>query len=189
MLHLSLGYGSGMSIKTSRHESAKTTFDLAQQNCARVRNIVVGSSLYGNVSEDRAIIGFCTSLAQEVAPFKIGVTVLEPGGVKTAMAHEFSTAESIEEPYRGTFSATFEAVRGNKDIWGGPTEIAAAVVRLSHAESPPLRLLLGRDTVGIGKFVSTTQAASDEECQHLNLFSEQRLDISGNQYAKVMVTM
>jgi NADP-dependent 3-hydroxy acid dehydrogenase YdfG len=82
------------------------------------------------------------SLAAEVAPFGIKVTIIEPG----AYATEFGTSESLRfaaglEAY-SDFKNHFLAGLGSMEQ-GEPAATPAAIFAVVDAEQPPLRLFLG----------------------------------------------
>jgi NAD(P)-dependent dehydrogenase (short-subunit alcohol dehydrogenase family) len=58
----------------------------------------VGLSAYQ--SAKWAVSGFSTGLAQEVAPFGVTVTVLEPSGMVTDWAGSSMTIPPVSEPYQ-----------------------------------------------------------------------------------------
>ncbi|KAF3147258.1 hypothetical protein TWF703_000098 [Orbilia oligospora] len=95
-----------------------------------------------------AVGGFSTGLAQEVAPFGIKVTVLEPGGIRTDWAGSSMNIPAISEPYQETVGAFAEFLR---DFSGKepslPEKIARIIIGLSEADDVPLRLLIGTDAV------------------------------------------
>jgi NAD(P)-dependent dehydrogenase (short-subunit alcohol dehydrogenase family) len=85
--------------------------------------------------------GFSESLSQEVAPFGIHVTIIEPGGFTT----DWSGSSSVHaqqtptyDPMRERRTAQFSKVKR-----GDPTATSAAILKVVDAENPPLRLLLG----------------------------------------------
>ena len=93
-----------------------------------------------------ALEGFSESLAKEVAPFGIAVTIVEPGPFRT----EFLTNESLRyggntiadyDERRVKVRASFE-VRNHKQP-GDPVKLADAMVRLSREAKPPLRFAAG----------------------------------------------
>ena len=93
-----------------------------------------------------ALEGFSESLAKEVAPFGIAVTIVEPGPFRT----DFLTNESLRyggntnadyDEHRVKVRASFE-VRNNKQP-GDPVKLADAMVRLSREAKPPLRFAAG----------------------------------------------
>jgi NAD(P)-dependent dehydrogenase (short-subunit alcohol dehydrogenase family) len=93
-----------------------------------------------------ALEGFSESLALEVAPFGILVTIVEPGPFRT----DFLSAESIRfgahaladyDERRPALRASFEQRDGRQP--GDPAKLAAAVVRLAGEPAPPMRFVAG----------------------------------------------
>ena len=93
-----------------------------------------------------ALEGFSESLAREVAPFGIAVTIVEPGPFRT----DFLTNESLRyggnriadyDERRVQVRASFEA--RNHSQPGDPVRLADALVRLSREAKPPLRFAAG----------------------------------------------
>ena len=91
-----------------------------------------------------AIEGFVESVAQEVAPFGITFTLVEPGPAKTAFAGGLVTAEPMPV-YDATPAG--EVRRGLADgsfaVTGDPAKMVTAMIACADAASPPKRLLLG----------------------------------------------
>ncbi|MFI5613727.1 SDR family oxidoreductase [Amycolatopsis sp. NPDC051903] len=88
---------------------------------------------------------FSTSLAQEVAPFGVHVTIIEPTGYSTDWSGSSAVhAEPLDlyEPARQA-----RAARTRPGLVGDPTATADAVLTLVDSDNPPLRLFLGRDLV------------------------------------------
>lgn len=134
----------------------------------------VGSpGLCGYQSAKWAVGGFSTVLAQEVKPFGIKVTVLEPGGMKTDWAGPSMIDGPISEPYKDTVGA-FKAFRQRPEVlgnWSDPAKISEAILLVSKADDPPLRLLLGPDTVEYAKMASEQLAASDAKWRDVTTLS------------------
>ncbi|GAA1688864.1 hypothetical protein GCM10009765_42900 [Fodinicola feengrottensis] len=108
----------------------------------------VGSGLYA--ATKFAVEAITESLAGEVGPLGIRVTVVEPGAFRT----DFLTPESIRPAavtlpdYDGTAGVarrTLIAADGRQA--GDPGKAAEAIVELAHANNPPLRLQLGPDSI------------------------------------------
>jgi NAD(P)-dependent dehydrogenase (short-subunit alcohol dehydrogenase family) len=98
-----------------------------------------------------ALEGFSQSLAQEVAPFGVHVTLIEPAGFSTDWSGSSSrTAEAL--PAYADLHAENERVR--KTRWaapGDPTASAAAVLKVVDADEPPLRVFFGDAPLGLAK--------------------------------------
>jgi NAD(P)-dependent dehydrogenase (short-subunit alcohol dehydrogenase family) len=97
-----------------------------------------------------AVEGLTEALAMELAPLGIFATVVEPGFFRT----DFLDASSLVSTTTriADYAATVGAMR---DIAGGlsgkqpgdPQKLAAAILKLADSEKPPVRLMLGSDTV------------------------------------------
>ncbi|SCV61354.1 related to ketoreductases [Fusarium fujikuroi] len=92
-----------------------------------------------------AVGGFSTVLSKELASFGIKVTVAEPTGINNNMG---VTATDNSKEYSG---------------WTEVSEIARAIIHLSNAEDPPLRIVLGKDALQKAEMVAKTLAESDEK--------------------------
>jgi NAD(P)-dependent dehydrogenase (short-subunit alcohol dehydrogenase family) len=90
--------------------------------------------------------GFSESLAKEVAPFGVKVTIVEPGGFRTDFAGSSTKLREGRPEYDATVG---KAVRFQREFNGNqpgdPARAAAALLRLVSAENPPLRIVLGSD--------------------------------------------
>jgi NAD(P)-dependent dehydrogenase (short-subunit alcohol dehydrogenase family) len=97
-----------------------------------------------------AVEGISETLAGEVAPIGIKVTVVEPGFFRTDFLDDASlsrTAQQIED-YADTVGKTrAHAADVNHGQRGDPRKLAQAFMALANAKNPPLRLPLGSDTV------------------------------------------
>jgi NAD(P)-dependent dehydrogenase (short-subunit alcohol dehydrogenase family) len=110
---------------------------------AGIRGIAAGS-LY--CATKFAVEGFSESLAQELAPFGIHVTLIEPGPFRT----DFLTPESLRfaavevadyDDRRAQMRASFEQRNGKQA--GDPVRLAEAIVTLSREAAPPMRFAAG----------------------------------------------
>ncbi|MFF4756179.1 SDR family NAD(P)-dependent oxidoreductase [Streptomyces sp. NPDC002514] len=115
-----------------------------------------------------AVGGFSTVLAQEVAPFNVKVTVLEPGGMRTDWAGSSMTVPPISDPYQQTVGAFVDMIRnpGPETTVANsahPDQVAEAVVNLAGRADAPVRLLLGRDAVQYAGAAAQALAESDEK--------------------------
>lgn len=98
-----------------------------------------------------AVEGFSESLAKEVAPFGIQVTIIEPGPFRT----DFLTSRSLRfgqkriadyDDRRAALVAGIEERNGRQP--GDPERLAKAIVDLADLDKPPLRFLAGSVAVG-----------------------------------------
>ena len=117
-----------------------------------------------------AVGGFSTVLAQEVAPFGIQVTVLEPGGIRTDWAGSSMTIPPISKPYEqtvGQFAGFLRAYHGQEPSI--PARIAGVILSLAGREDAPVRLLLGPDAVDYAPKYAQALAESDEKWLDVSL--------------------
>jgi NAD(P)-dependent dehydrogenase (short-subunit alcohol dehydrogenase family) len=93
------------------------------------------------------IEGFMESTALDVAPFNIGVTIVEPGGARTEF--RFGSLK-LAEPLAAYDRTPATMVRGARDRShppiGDPAKMAARIIASADAEPAPLRLVLGSDS-------------------------------------------
>jgi NAD(P)-dependent dehydrogenase (short-subunit alcohol dehydrogenase family) len=90
--------------------------------------------------------GFSETLAKEVAPFGVKVTIVEPGGFRTDFAGASTTLQEGRPEYDSTVGATARFQRDyNGKQPGDPVKAAQALLLLASDENPPLRIVLGRD--------------------------------------------
>jgi NAD(P)-dependent dehydrogenase (short-subunit alcohol dehydrogenase family) len=102
-----------------------------------------GFSIYG--ATKWALEGAMESLAAEVRPFGIKVTIVRPGPFRTAfVGRSLEQASARWEEYEGTsgkFQRFLEKMEGTQP--GDPERAADAIIAAVEAERPPLRLALG----------------------------------------------
>ncbi|KAJ5652140.1 Bcboa17 [Penicillium longicatenatum] len=119
-----------------------------------------------------AVGGFSTVLAQEVAPFGINVTVLEPGGIRTDWAGSSMQIPPVSEPYQatvGAFAAFLRQLSGTEISM--PNKVADIVLKVLGEKEPPLRLLVGPDAVEHAGKVAEVLSASDRKWEELSISS------------------
>ncbi len=105
-----------------------------------------GSGFYA--ASKFAVEGMSQSLAQEVAPLGIKVTLVEPGAFRTDFLSEHSlrTRDIGIPDYATTAGAALTALENmaGKQI-GDPDRAAAAIIKAVRSPEPPLHLVLGSD--------------------------------------------
>ncbi|MEU3983463.1 SDR family oxidoreductase [Streptomyces sp. NPDC026672] len=110
-----------------------------------------GQTVYPNFGYYHAskwgIEGFCETVAREIAPFGIGMTIVEPGATPTGFGAALDTAPAMPE-YEDTPAG--EGRRAFADpsfvLPNDPHKIAKAMIDLVDSGNVPLRLPLGSDT-------------------------------------------
>jgi NAD(P)-dependent dehydrogenase (short-subunit alcohol dehydrogenase family) len=93
-----------------------------------------------------AVEGFSESLALEVAPLGIKVTIVEPSGFRTDWAGRSAAEATNRIPdYAPTAGKNRDDIRGYSGKQAGdPARAAAAIIAAVESPNPPLRLLLGK---------------------------------------------
>jgi NAD(P)-dependent dehydrogenase (short-subunit alcohol dehydrogenase family) len=92
------------------------------------------------------IEGFYEALAQEVEPFGIHTTLVEPGMIRTSF-YEAATRVPVSEPYQG--GPADRKPIPLEQMPGSQTRVVAAMIEAALSENPPRRLLLGSDAYGL----------------------------------------
>lgn len=122
-----------------------------------------GSSLY-NASK-WGVEGFAEAMALELAPFNIGVTIVEPGGARTSFRTAVAANLSAPVPgYEGTPANIVHAsVKDTSRLPIGDPGKMAQVMIDSVAQTPaPRRLLLGSDAYLVIRKALTERLADVE---------------------------
>jgi NAD(P)-dependent dehydrogenase (short-subunit alcohol dehydrogenase family) len=110
-----------------------------------------GQTTYPNFSYYHAskwgIEGFCEAIAPEIAPFGIGMTIVEPGAMPTSFGSSLDSAPIMPEYDAGPAGDVRRAIAsGDFPLANDPAKVAAAIVEVAEAEPAPLRVPLGVDT-------------------------------------------
>ncbi len=102
-----------------------------------------GNSLYH--ATKWGIEGFVESVAQEVAPFGIGMTIVEPGGARTEFRYGSAQVAQPLSVYDQTPAHRFMRMLDPKNglAPGDPARMAARIIESVDVEPAPLRLVLG----------------------------------------------
>ncbi len=93
-----------------------------------------------------AVDGLSESLAKEVAPLGIKVTIVAPSGFRTDWAgRSAKNSATVIEDYHSTAHANKNNIRGySGNQPGDPARAALAIIKAVESAHPPLRLLLGK---------------------------------------------
>ncbi|MET7695899.1 SDR family NAD(P)-dependent oxidoreductase [Streptomyces sp. NPDC005483] len=88
-----------------------------------------------------ALEGLSEALSQEVAPFGIKVTVIEPGGFATDFKNSSVFTAHRQDAYDPLHASLTEMSAAAQ--MPGPEGVGGAILQLVDAEEPPLRVLFG----------------------------------------------
>jgi NAD(P)-dependent dehydrogenase (short-subunit alcohol dehydrogenase family) len=128
---------------------------MRRQRAGRVINIssvagVVGfahCAAYG--ASKFAVEGLSLSVAQEIEPFGIRVTVVEPGFFRTGLLDpksvEWSSAHIADYGPAGKVAATWEVYNGQQP--GNPASLGEVLIRIADMENPPTIFAAGSDAL------------------------------------------
>jgi NAD(P)-dependent dehydrogenase (short-subunit alcohol dehydrogenase family) len=109
-----------------------------------------------------AIEGFTEAVAQEVAGFGIGVSIIEPGGARTRFRYGSAQLGPALDAYAGTpVAAVRGMIEGGRAVPpGDPAKMAGAILASVEHDPAPLRIALGTDSFRIiGKALADRLAA------------------------------
>lgn len=102
-----------------------------------------GNSLYH--AAKFGIEGFCESVAQEVKPFNIGVTIVEPGGARTEFRYGSAHVANLMSEYDDTPTHAFLKMLDPKNglAPGDPNKMASRIIETVEQNPAPLHVVLG----------------------------------------------
>jgi NAD(P)-dependent dehydrogenase (short-subunit alcohol dehydrogenase family) len=102
-----------------------------------------GNSMYH--ATKWGIEGFVESVAQEVASFGIGMTIVEPGGARTEFRYGSAQVAQLMPVYDQTPAHSFLSMLDPKNglAPGDPARMAARMIESVDVEPAPLRMVLG----------------------------------------------
>ena len=89
------------------------------------------------------IEGFCESVAQEVAKYNIGITIVEPGGARTEFRYGSAHVAELMPEYEHVhgFLNMLDPAKGLAP--GDPAKMASRMIESVDKEPAPLRMVLG----------------------------------------------
>lgn len=94
--------------------------------------------------------GFFDAIGQELAPLKIGVTIIEPGGARTNFRFGGAQLGTQIEAYKGTPAAMVHTMikETSRLPLGDPEKMAKVIVDSVEQNPAPKRIVLGSDAYG-----------------------------------------
>lgn len=171
------GYGLIGGVEESSNEEVRASFDvnvfgllnvtravLPHMRATKSGHIFNMSTVFGLIAgagwgiycgSKFAVEGLSEALAQEVKPFGINVTIIEPGYVRTNFLNSGSIAHP-QHPIADYVQLAEERRKHKEDIPGSqigdPEKVAAVIIKISQLSEPPLRLLLGSDALQFANY-------------------------------------
>jgi NAD(P)-dependent dehydrogenase (short-subunit alcohol dehydrogenase family) len=115
-----------------------------------------------------AVEGFSEVLNNEVKPFGVKVTIIEPGAFRTDWGGSSMTIAPVGADYEqtvGEINRYRRSADGHQP--GDPALAAKAVVDIVTLDEPPLRLLLGKDALEHADRASRSRAAEAEQWAYI----------------------
>jgi NAD(P)-dependent dehydrogenase (short-subunit alcohol dehydrogenase family) len=121
-----------------------------------------------------AVGGFTEVISQELAPFGVKVTALEPGSMKTDWGTEAGSALPDllpdYQPSVGKIADLLGQYLGNET--SDPARVAEVVLRLAYHDNVPAHLLLGSDALHFSGEGDRTRAASAAQWHEVSLSTD-----------------
>lgn len=133
-----------------------------------------GNSMYH--AAKFGIEGFCESVAQEVASFNIGVSIIEPGGARTEFRYGSAHVANLMPEYDGTPTHAFLKMLdpANGLAPGDPDKMASRIIETVDQTPAPLHVVLGsqalqatidRLTARLNEYKGETDLAASTDVQ------------------------
>lgn len=89
------------------------------------------------------IEGFCEAVAQEVAKFNIGVTIVEPGGARTEFRYGSAKVANLMPEYESDHGFLNMLDHSKGLAPGDPVKMAQRIIESVNKDPAPLRMVLG----------------------------------------------
>ena len=138
-----------------------------------------GQTTYPNFSyyhlSKWAVEGFCDTLAKEVAPLNIGVTIIEPGAHKTSFGTGMETAPVIPAYDNTPAGDVRRAVEAGKfPLKGDVNKTVQEIINCVEITPAPLRLALGGDAYRDMRTALAERLAALDDQKEIALASEMK---------------
>jgi NAD(P)-dependent dehydrogenase (short-subunit alcohol dehydrogenase family) len=140
-------------------------------NISSISGLVGWPSLGAYSASKFALEGASETLALEVAPLGIKVTLIEPGSMRTDFATRSRRhSKQVIADYAATVGNSRRLLAdhaGQEE--GDPVKAATAILKVVDAKTPPLRLLLGEDALDYSEEKLARQREEMEEWKEVTL--------------------
>jgi len=115
-----------------------------------------------------AVEGFSEVLSNEVKPFGVKVTIVEPGAFRTDWGGSSMAIAPVGADYESTVGELNRyRVKVDGQQPGDPAKAAAAIISIVALDEPPLRLLLGKDALEHADRASRSRAEEADHWAHV----------------------
>ncbi|TDW15827.1 oxidoreductase [Kribbella kalugense] len=115
-----------------------------------------------------AVEGFSEVLHNEVQPFGVKVTIVEPGAFRTDWGGSSMRLAEVHPDYDATVGQMNRfRVETDGTQAGDPAKAAQAILQVVGLDNPPLRLLLGKDALTHADRASKSRAEEAATWSHL----------------------
>jgi NAD(P)-dependent dehydrogenase (short-subunit alcohol dehydrogenase family) len=131
-----------------------------------------GGSLYH--ASKWGLEGFLDAISQELVPFKIGVTIIEPGGARTNFRFGGAQLGTRMDAYEGTPAAMVHTMLTDTSRLppGDPAKMAKVILESVDQTPAPKRIAMGRDAYGAIHKALTDRIAELEAQKNLALSTD-----------------
>ncbi|HMI04068.1 MAG TPA: SDR family oxidoreductase [Pedobacter sp.] len=148
-------------------------------NMSSVFGLIAGAGWGIYCATKFAVEGLSEALEQEVKPFGIKVTIIEPGYFRTG----FLDSGSLKTPMKPISDYPELTEIKRKHLFdipghqiGNPVAAAAVILKTALLEEPPLRLLLGSDAVAYALLKTETLKKGIEDNTEISLSTDYMLE-------------
>ena len=122
-----------------------------------------------------AVEGFCDTIAKELAPLNIGITIVEPGAHQTSFGAGMTTAPAIEAYENTPAGEVRRAIAaGTFPIKGDVDKSVQAMIDSVEVSPAPLRLALGGDAYRDMRAALVSRLEALDAQKELAMASEKR---------------
>ena len=118
------------------------------------------------VATKAAIKGFSNGARQELAPFGVWLTTVEPGSISTGISERRTNYIAPDSPYRRDFETMLAALNRNEQAGITAEQVAATVLTAIEADRPRARYAVGSNAPVVFTLRRLFPAALVEKITH-----------------------